>query len=202
MDGLTRLLFTLAVSLSSLDLGLHLGKHLSPKMPVLPHPSTFLRWTITSTSIVVYVLTIPFFVRLNTAWRPLATSAIMFSFPGTLTRYVLSTQINPRISIFPLGTFIANQSATVILGICHILQRTQSFPNPVSCSILQGLIDGFCGCLSTVSSFASEVRLLKGRNAWTYVAASVLCGQFLLSVSLGPAWWSGRIHENILCSFT
>lgn len=202
MDGLTRLLFTLAVSLSSFDLGLHLGKHLSPRLPVLPSPSTPLRWIITCVSIAVYVLTIPFFVRLNHAWRPLATAAIMFSFPGTLTRYILSTQLNPRINVFPIGTFLANQFATVILGICHILQRTPSFPNAVSCSILQGIIDGFCGCLSTVSSFVSEVRLLRSRNSWIYIAASVLCGQFLLSVSLGPAWWSGRIHENVLCSFT
>lgn len=196
MDGLTRLLFTMAVSMSSFSLGVHLGKRVLTFLPE-PRPATpIARWLFTSLSIVIYVLTIPFFVRLDPSWRSIATAAILFSFPGTLSRYILSTQLNPRIKSFPVGTLIANEVATAILVACHIIQRAPNAPSPVACSILQGFIDGYCGCLSTVSSFIAEVRLLKGRKAWLYVVTSIGIGQMLCLVLLGPVWWSGRIQEG------
>ncbi|KIJ56885.1 hypothetical protein M422DRAFT_149885 [Sphaerobolus stellatus SS14] len=199
MDGLTRLLFTLAISLSSFDLGVHVGKRCIRFVPRLPPVKGTSRWLLTCASICLYFLTIPFFVRLNHSWRPLATSAIIFSFPGTFTRYFLSITLNPRFKIFPVGTLVANEVATTILVACHIIQRAPTSPGPVSCSILQGFIDGYCGCLSTVSTFVSEIRLLKGRKVWVYVATSLILGQAICLVMLGPAWWSGRIHEDNLC---
>lgn len=196
MDGLTRLLFTMAVSMSSFCLGVHLGERVLALLPESRPATPIARWLFTSLSIVIYVLTIPLFVRLDPSWRSLATAALLFSFPGTLSRYILSTQLNPRIKLFPVGTLIANEVATAILVACHIIQRTPNSPSPVACSILQGFIDGFCGCLSTVSSFIAEVRLLKGRKAWFYVVASLGIGQVLCLVLLGPVWWSGRIQEN------
>ncbi|KAF8529179.1 CrcB-like protein-domain-containing protein [Hysterangium stoloniferum] len=200
MDGLTRLLFTLALSLASLNLGVHLGKQLISRFPVLSPPAPSVRWAMTSISIALYALTIPFFVRLNHSWRPLATAAIMFSFTGTLSRYILSTQLNSRSKTFPLGTLLANEMATMILAMCHIIQRDPSPPSPVTCSILQGFIDGYCGCMSTVSTFASEVRAIRGTKAWQYVAVSLSLGQAILLVMLGPAWWTGRINDHNVCS--
>jgi len=201
MDGLTRALFTLAASLASLGLGIHLGTLLVPRTPILSSPGPFARWTITIASAALYILTIPLFVRLNHAWRPLATAALVFSFPGTLTRYVVSTQLNAVVKSLPVGTLIANLVATALLAACHIIQRAPSLPSPVSCSILQGFIDGYCGCMSTISTFAAEVRTLKGRRAWVYVAISFGCGQIIILVMLGSAWWTGRIVENRVCSF-
>jgi fluoride exporter len=201
MDGLTRTLFTMAASLASFGLGKHLGKRTASRI----HPSSPLgpaaKWVITIISIALYVLTIPFFVRLNHSWRPLATAALVFSFPGTLMRYILSTKLNPRLRTFPLGTLVANEVATALLAACHIIQRAPSPPSPVACSILQGFIDGFCGCLSTVSTFVVELRTLQRKKAWIYFTLSFVLGQILLLVMLGPAWWTGRIKENRLCSF-
>lgn len=201
MDGLTRTLFTMAVSLGSFGLGKHLGKRIAPRIHPSSHLGSVAKWIITIISIALYVLTIPFFVRLNHSWRPLATAALVFSFPGTLTRYILSTQLNPRLRAFPLGTLIANEFATALLAACHIIQRAPSPPSPVACSILQGFIDGFCGCLSTVSTFVVELRTLQGRKAWIYFALSFVLGQMILLVMLGPSWWTGRIIEARLCSF-
>ncbi|KAF8341444.1 uncharacterized protein EI90DRAFT_3143730 [Cantharellus anzutake] len=69
---------------------------------------------ISTLSIASYILTTPLYFILSRTFRPQATSALLFAFPGTLTRYILS-----------------------------------------------GLGDGYCGCLSTVSTFAIEVRALK-----------------------------------------
>ncbi|KAF8591604.1 hypothetical protein K439DRAFT_1326892 [Ramaria rubella] len=201
VDGLTRTVFTLAASLASFGLGVHLGTPVASRMPVLPSPSPFVRWIITIVSITVYVLTIPFFVHLNHTWRPLVTAAIMFSFPGTLIRYILSTRLNHTLKAFPVGTLIANETATAILAACHIIQRAHSPPAPVSCSILQGYIDGFCGCLSTISSFTAEIRTLGSKKAWIYLIVSFGAGQMILLVMLGPAWWTGRIKENTMCTF-
>lgn len=199
MDGLTRLLFTFTISLASFGVGVHLGKRSIRFLPRLTPLNAAVRWTITSVSIALYVLTIPFFVRLNHSWRPLATAALIFSFPGTFTRYVLSTQLNPRFKRLPIGTLIANEMATAILATSHIIQRAPALPLPVACSILQGFIDGYCGCLSTVSTFVSEIRMLKGKKSWLYAAVSVGLGQVICLVILGPLWWSGTIHEDHVC---
>jgi len=201
MDGLTRTLFTLAASLASLGLGVHLGTQIAPHAPMLSSPSPFVRWIITIVSVVLYVLTIPIFVRLDNAWRPLATAALIFSFPGTLTRYILSTRLNTLVKSLPIGTLIANLIATALLAAFHIIQRAPSLPAPVSCSILQGFIDGYSGCLSTVSTFAAEVRTLQGRKAWVYVCVSFGFGQIILLIMLGSAWWTKRIEENRICTF-
>ncbi|KAF8517780.1 CrcB-like protein-domain-containing protein [Gautieria morchelliformis] len=201
MDGLTRSLFTLAASLASFALGKQLGKRTASRLPALPHLPSALKWLITILSIALYALTIPFFVRLNHSWRPLATAALLLSFPGTLTRYVLSTQLNTRLHIFPLGTLIANEFATAVLAACHIIQRAPSPPPPVACSILQGIIDGFCGCLSTVSTFVVELRTLRGKKAWIYFLVSFILAQIILLLILGPAWWTGRIRESDICTF-
>jgi fluoride ion exporter CrcB/FEX len=81
------------------------------------------------------------------------TAALIFSFPGTLTRYLLSTALNPRLKALPLGTLVANISGTALLAAFRVLQSTPSLPSRNRCDILQGLVDGYCGCLTTVSTF-------------------------------------------------
>ena len=202
MDGLTRTLFTLAAAFASFALGKHLGKHAALRIPSFAPINPAATWGITVASIALYALTIPFFVRLDHSWRPLATAALIFSFPGTLMRYILSTQLNTRLHLFPLGTLISNEFATAILAACHAIQRAPSSPPPVACSILQGFIDGFCGCLSTVSTLVVELRTLRSTKSWIYFIISFVLGQSTLLVVLGPAWWSGQIKENNICTFS
>ena len=68
-------------------------------------------------------------------------------------------------------------------------------------AILEGLVDGYCGCLTTVSTFAVEVGALKTRRAWVYVLLSWGVSQLLLLVIMGTSWWAGGIDEENMCSF-
>ncbi len=63
-------------------------------------------------------------------------------------------------------------------------------------ALLQGLADGFCGCLSTVSSWAAEVHQLatvdaQPRRAIAYSLGSVAAAQAILLpvFLLGRASW-------------
>ena len=107
----------------------------------------------------------------------------------------------PLLKLFPLGTFIANTSATALIGAFHILQRGPNLPGANACAILQGLIDGYCGCLSTISTFAVEIGVLSKKKAWFYVALSWTVSQLLLLVIMGSSWWDGGMQEGVVCSF-
>lgn len=152
-------------------------------------------------SVLIYVATIPLYFTLSPSFRHQATAAILFSFPGTLTRYALAMFLTPHLKLFPLGTFVANTGGTAIIGMLHVLQRLPSSPSPTACSILQALMDGYCGCLTTVSTFAVEVGALQTSSAWIYVGLSWGVSQLLLLVILGPSWWAGHVSDNHMCSF-
>jgi CrcB protein len=199
IDGVSRLIFTIAIALSSLAFGLHIGKNIHPYIFPIKPPSRYTRTAVTVLSVCIYVLTIPLYVRLDPSFRAKATAALLFSFPGTLTRYVLSYLLNPRFKLFPTGTLTANSLGTALLATFHVLQATTAGSKPVPCGILQGLVDGFCGCLTTVSTFAVEVRELKGYRAWTYVILSCLIGQILCLVILGPSWWVANLNPIPVC---
>lgn len=101
----------------------------------------------------------------------------------------------------PLGTFLSNALGTALLGTFHILQNAHSPLSHNTCILLQGLADGYCGCLTTVSTYVAEVRTLDDRKAWFYAAISWATGQLLLLVILGPSFWAGHAREQQTCSF-
>jgi fluoride ion exporter CrcB/FEX len=90
---------------------------------------------------------------------------------------------------------------TALLGTFHVLQSTSTPVSKNACNILQGLSDGYCGCLTTVSTFAAEVGALPQRKAWFYAVISWSVGQLLLLVILGPSFWGGHVREQPTCSF-
>lgn len=205
MDGLTRTIITIAISLSALSFGLHIASGLIDFFPPLPKivpPSRPTRYILTTLSIIAYALTIVFYFRLSHRFRHDATAALLFAFPGALTRHIFSIKLNPIYPSLPLGTLAANTFGTTLLAIFHVLQRLPNSPSHSACSILQGLMDGYCGCLSTVSSFAVEIRGLKGRRGWTYFGVSYIIGQLIMVIVVGSAWWSGGVQESHRCSFT
>lgn len=168
-----------------------------PIRPIQP----LTRDILTVVSVLTYVATIPIYFKLSPDFRHQATAAMLFSFPGTLTRYTLSMKATPLLKLFPLGTFLANTSATALIGTFHILQRVHHLPSQNACAILQGLMDGYCGCLSTISTFAVEIGVLTKRKAWIYVALSWVVSQLLLLVILGPSWWAGGVKDSVSCTF-
>ncbi|KAL4076047.1 CrcB-like protein-domain-containing protein [Scleroderma citrinum] len=201
IDGLTKTWVTLAVSLASLSFGLHVSGSIVPYFPALRPPSRNFRYILSMTSVLAYAATIPAYFLLPANVRHQATAALLFSYPGTLTRYILSIYLNPRWKHFPLGTFTANTIGTALLGLFHVLQGLSSPVSPNACSLLQGLGDGYCGCLSTVSTFAVEVATLGRWKSWHYVLASWVAGQLLLLVIMGPSFWAGGVSKQAACTF-
>lgn len=189
------------MSLASVQFGAHISSNLSRWLPAVPSPGPMIRYALTALSVLIYAATFPAYFLLPAAYRHQATAALLFSFPGTLTRYILSIKVNPLMKSMPLGTFTANAFGTALLGVFHVLQNTASPKSAGACALLQGLSDGYCGCLTTVSTFAAEVGSLKKGKAWFYAAASWMTGQLLLLVILGPSFWAGHVREQQTCKF-
>ncbi|KAG7096887.1 hypothetical protein E1B28_004293 [Marasmius oreades] len=207
IDGLTKTVFTLSLSLGSMSFGSYLSKFIEPTIPrpKLSQPPRTARISLTILSILAYIATLPIYFRLPPSFRGQATAALLFAFPGTLTRYFLSIYFNPFLASLPLGTFMANMIGTGLLAVFHVLQNMGVNASPVSpgaCSILQGLGDGYCGCLTTISTFAAEIRALRTPfEKVRYVLISWVVGQLLMLLVFGPALLSGRIQRDRLCAF-
>jgi fluoride ion exporter CrcB/FEX len=188
---------TALVSLGGLAFGLHLSTHIHFNPPSFK-PNLVGAKVIGLISLLAYLATIPLYFKLSPRFRISTTSALLFSFPGTLTRHLLGTYMNPLKANLPFGTLGANSLGTGLLAAFHVIQRTPV--TPAACAILQGLIDGYCGCLTTISTFAVEIRGLKSWNAWRYFALSYIVGQALMVAIIGGSWWSGRVKEHAMCS--
>ncbi|TFY56363.1 hypothetical protein EVJ58_g7689, partial [Rhodofomes roseus] len=180
IDGLTQLVFTLALSLSAVSFGAHLATMIAPHVPRPPSPNAAFRYFLTALSVCIYAATFPAYFRMPESFRHQATSALLYSFPGTLTRYLLSINLNPRFKLFP---------------------GTRGPPSVRACNVLAGLANGYCGCLTTVSTFATEVDALENKKAWFYAILSVVCSQLLLLVILGPSYWAGHVSEQVTCEY-
>ena len=201
VDGIAKTVFTIILSLSSLSFGAHIASIIQPHFRAPSPPSRSIRYSLTAFAILMYAATFPAYFLLPANFRHQATAAILFAYYGTLTRYLLSLWLNPLAKIMPLGTLTANSLGTGLLGMLRVLQGK---PTPVSqntCAILQGLGDGYCGCLTTVSTFAAEVMALKEWKAWFYVAVSWTIGQLLLLIIFAPSYWAGHVHKQVTCTF-
>lgn len=131
-------------------------------------------------------------------WRGEAIFALVFAPPGCLLRFYASTHLNGRIVSFPLGTFAVNVFGTVVLGMCYDLQhaplgsagRVMIGGGQVGCQLLQGVMDGFCGCLTTVSTWVVELKTLRKRHAYVYGLTSVGVSLAFLVVIIGSLRWT------------
>ncbi|CAL1716250.1 unnamed protein product [Somion occarium] len=204
IDGLTKSLFTLALSLAAVMFGSHcasiLRRRILPPIRVAP-PRRIVRYSVSILGVLIYAAAYPAYFRLPAKFRHQATAALLFSFPGTLTRYLLSIYLNPALSLFPLGTFAANMFGTAMIGVFQVLQGLRNPLSPNACAVMQGLEDGYCGCLTTVSTFAVEVMTLEEEKNWFYVVLSWVTAQLLLLVILGPSYWAADVSERTTCIF-
>jgi CrcB protein len=138
-------------------------------------------------------------------WRSQALFACAFAPFGCLVRYYVSLYLNPILPSFPLGTFAVNIFGTAVLGMSYDLQRVPlrfsgiTGGNLLGCQVLQGIEDGFCGALTTVSTWIVELDTLKKkRNRYVYGAASVLGGLALLVVIMGSVRWAVG-WQSVIC---
>jgi fluoride ion exporter CrcB/FEX len=201
LDGVTLTTITLSLSLASLSFGKKLASLCVPRFQRPPFLPPFLRYGLSCFSILIYAATLITYFFLPSSYRHIVTAALIFSFPGTLTRYLLSTALNTRLKAFPLGTLVANILGTALLAAFHILQSTPSQPSRTRCDIMQGLVDGYCGCLTTISTFAAELGDLMFWKACRYALISWILSQVAMLLIFGSSLWSGSVEKQVTCSY-
>lgn len=183
--------------------GFRLGVHLNRVTEKTNYSLSFRTYMLLETAVCVvgvlaYIVVIVLVaVKHEGDWRSWTFSCI-FAPWGAFLRYILSKRFNPLLKTFPMGTFVANFSGSLILTVLVLLARGRSHADSprqivssqIGCHILQGLDDGFCGCLTTVSTFVVELLALDHSNSYRYGSVSILlsfCGMLLI---LGSYNWA------------
>lgn len=131
-------------------------------------------------------------------WRGRVVFALVFAPLGCLARFYLALHLNGTMSTFPLGTFFANVAGTAVLGMSWDIAHVP-IGGVVGCQVLQGVQDGFCGCLTTVSTWVAELSSLRRVHAYVYGGASVAAAFVLMVAIMGGLRWTGGFSP-LLCS--
>jgi fluoride ion exporter CrcB/FEX len=174
--------------------GLKVGHHLADLVPLPPLSSKVERLLssfIAAASIALFCIFI-IFAGLWKSWR-WWTYLGLFGIPGALLRWQLS-KLNGKL---PLGTFSANILACIVLAVCVLLQRgktntssTQLVHSFLQCQILDGIMNGFCGCLSTISTFVNEMYGMNYKRAYIYGFATSFVGFSMMVIIVGSFAWT------------
>ena len=134
--------------------------------------------------------------RMQDSWRGKALFALVFAPLGCLLRFYASLHLNGKIQSFPLGTFTVNIVGVVLEGVFFDLQHVP-LGGRVGCQVLQGLGDGFCGCLTTVSTWVAELKGLRIRHAYVYGSVSVGVAVGLMVIIMGSYQWTMGFHAPL-----
>ncbi|EEB06907.1 hypothetical protein SJAG_01973 [Schizosaccharomyces japonicus yFS275] len=122
---------------------------------------------------------------------------LVFSPIGALLRLYLSLWLNKSSAYLPWGTFAANILGTLILSIMFMIPRI-CHVSDISRSVLYGVQNGFCGALTTLSTFLNELHKLPDKKAYIYGALSVFVGYALVLIVDGStAWGHGYTVEYL-----
>lgn len=186
-----------AISLSALQVGAQLALLLQPVTPTIPFK--FCRTVLDPLSVLLgwgswlgAVLLAIWPPGNDIHWRFRAVLPLVFAPPGCLLRFYVSRHMNALIPAFPMGTFTANIFGTAVLGMAYDLQHASGIgaSSPNACAVLQGVMDGFCGCLTTVSTWVAELNGLRRRHSWIYGLTSVGVGLGVMVVIMGSMGWT------------
>lgn len=173
LAALSEFLVTFAMSLNGLLFGQHIGEFFSDQIErkkrpmqiepkVSPRGFSFIYLSkkdyLTIAFAIVSWLGVIFAAIFSPYQRDLAFACV-FAPVGALTRWYLSFY-NGRIPHFPIGTYVANIFGTIVLA---VLSLAQSGPQvtTIACDVTVGLADGFCGCLTTISTFMVRANLIQ-----------------------------------------
>lgn len=122
----------------------------------------------------------------------------LFGIFGGFLRFLLSEWCNSWVKTFPLGTFFANEFAVMLIACFQIIMRGKRYyhnSQPVShtlnsCHVTNALVSGFCGSLSTISTFINEGYKLEFHHMLLYYFVSVFVSYSLLVIILGSYSWT------------
>ncbi|KAM0236214.1 hypothetical protein ACHAPO_005439 [Fusarium lateritium] len=192
MAMLAVIITTVGLSLSGLIVGGHLAIGLERAMPSIPFSlsrrvfdplSVLLGWGCWLGAVLLAIF------PPREAWRGQAVFSLVFAPLGCLLRFYLSLHLNGKMATFPVGTFSANVLGTVLLGMAWDLAHVP-LGGVIGCQVLQGIEDGFCGCLTTISTWVAELAGLRRRSSWIYGMTSVVVSLVMMIAIMGGLRWS------------
>ncbi|TGO89408.1 hypothetical protein BPOR_0111g00180 [Botrytis porri] len=207
MATLAVIITTVSLCLAALFFGTHLAIFLEPYTPSLSfHKSrkyldpfaVFLAWGCWLGAIFLAIFPPDRNDPPPEIWRGRAVFALIFAPIGCLARFYVSLYLNGKISSFPLGTFAVNMFGTAMMGMVYDLQHVP-LGGVIGCQVLQGIEDGFCGCLTTVSTWVVELSSLRRSHGYRYGLASVIGGLALMVVIMGSFRWTHGF-EGLVCT--
>jgi len=186
--GLSLILLGFGLAYVGFVMGRHLGKAFhrgkTPKKMKLAYatPVWFKRKQITKIDalfmlIAVLMIAAVICVSLLVHTERVVIFTLIFAPPGTLIRRWLS-YLNKKYPKFPIGTFIANIFGAALYTILYLLPGA-IYIDYYQCNIIGGLLDGFCGCLTTISTWIVEVSFMKTHNSYMYGGLSILVAEIL-----------------------
>ncbi|KAJ5874010.1 uncharacterized protein N7529_002440 [Penicillium soppii] len=205
------ILLTVSLSLSALVFGAHLALALTQCTPTVPFAFTrrvldrivvVLAWGCWLGAVFLAIWP-PDRHDGPDVWRGRAVFALVFAPLGCLLRFYVSLYLNSRIPAFPLGTFAVNIFGTIIEGVCYDLQHVSGLGAVIpaaltGCQVLQGVMDGFCGSATTISTWVSELNgLSRRRHAYVYGVTSVVVALGFLIVIMGSLLWTHGFAEAV-----
>lgn len=220
MDGLAYSFSTYLVALGGVHIGTHFAS-LLPRFPPPHHPASasekseklkgrsriyLVDILVIASAFICYLVILLVYFLGPRSWRHDVIFPLLLAPPGTILRFGLS-KLNARpafIDKFPIGTFIANEAATLVDAAVFSLQHIPATfgsaqeSSSIRCNALYALQQGFCGCLSTVSTFVVESRSIK-RNSWKwlYVGSSVVLGHLFVLSILSGLKWTGHVYGAV-----
>jgi fluoride exporter len=100
---------------------------------------------------------------------------------GSVARWLLSMRFNPLHQIIPLGTLAANLIGAFIIGMGLAWFNRMTHIDPVWKLLIT---TGFCGGLTTFSTFSAEVVFLlqEGRVSWALLNIALnLLGSLMMT---------------------
>jgi CrcB protein len=123
-------------------------------------------------------------------WRSVAAVSVGSSL-GALLRWWLGARLNAHFPPIPPGTLAANLIGGYVVGVAVAFFATFTAVAPEWRLLV---ITGFCGGLTTFSTFSAEVVTLlqQGRATWALAAAAAhLGGSLLMTLAgIGTVVWA------------
>lgn len=103
---------------------------------------------------------------------------------GAWGRWWLSAQLNPLFPTLPLGTLAANLIGSYVIGLAVALINLDLGLSPQARLFL---MTGFCGGLTTFSTFSAETFTLlqRGQFAWGFGEIAIHVSGSLMATALG-----------------
>lgn len=120
-------------------------------------------------------------------WKPILAISLGAAL-GALLRWQLGVRLNSLYPGIPPGTFAANLIGGYVIGmaVAFFAQAPDIAPE-----WRLFIVTGFCGGLTTFSTFSAEVvsQLQEGQLAWAMSAVIMHVGGSLLTTLAGMASW-------------